>query len=101
MILVERGTGDHIHPGLGERVGESIALRISPDTGCYEFADSDGTVFWTVVPVAPLTWNWISPFRSPLRPDTQNLYSPFRLAREWLLLRLCSCWLLLSCLCRR
>ena len=69
-----------------ERVGESIALRISPDTGCYEFADSDGTVFWTVVPVAPLTWNWISPFRSPLRPDTQNLYSPFRLAREWLLL---------------
>ena len=69
-----------------ERVGESVALRVSPETGCYEFADPDGTVFWTVVPVAPLTWNWISPFRSPLRPDTQDLYSPFRLAREWLLL---------------
>jgi len=67
------------------RIGESIALRISPDTGCYEFEDSDGTVFWTVVPYAPLTWNWISPFRSPLRPDAQNLYSPFRLAREWTL----------------
>ena len=57
-----------------------------PDTGCYEFADPDGTVFWTVVPVAPLTWNWISPFRSPLRPDARDLYSPFRIAREWLLL---------------
>ena len=67
------------------RIGESIALRISPDTGCYEFEDSDGAVFWTVVPYAPLTWNWISPFRSPLRPDAQNLYSPFRLAREWTL----------------
>ena len=69
-----------------ERVGEAVALRISPDTGCYEFADPDGTVFWTVVPVAPLTWNWISPFRSPLRPDARDLYSPFRIAREWLLL---------------
>ena len=69
-----------------ERVGEAITLRVSPETGCYEFANPDGTVFWTVVPVAPLTWNWISPFRSPLHPDTQELYSPFRLAREWRLL---------------
>ncbi len=69
-----------------DRVGEAVSLRVSPETGCYEFADADGAVFWTVVPVAPLTWNWISPFRSPLRPDTQDLYSPFRLAREWLLL---------------
>ena len=65
------------------RIGEPIFLRVSPTTGCYEFEDSDGSVFWTVVPYAPLTWNWISPFRSPLHPDTQNLYSPFRLAREW------------------
>ena len=65
------------------RIGEEIVLRISPDTGCYEFEDADGIVFWIVVPYAPLTWNWISPFRSPLCPDTQNLYSPFRLMREW------------------
>ena len=67
------------------RVGEPVVLRISPATGCYEFEDADGIVFWIVVPYAPLTWNWISPFRSPLRPDAQRLYSPFRLAREWLL----------------
>ncbi len=65
------------------RIGEPIFLRVSPTTGCYEFEDSDGSVFWTVVPYTPLTWNWISPFRSPFRPDTQNLYSPFRLVREW------------------
>lgn len=65
------------------RAGASVYLRVSPDTGCYDFEDVDGTVFWTVVPYAPLTWNWISPFRSPLRPDAQNLYSPFRLVREW------------------
>ena len=65
------------------RIGDSVFLRVSPTTGCYDFEDADGTVFWTVVPYAPLTWNWISPFRSPLRPDTQNLYSPFRLVREW------------------
>ena len=66
-----------------DRVGEEIVLRISPDTGLYEFEDGYGVRFWTVVPYAPLTWNWISPFRSPLRPDAQGLYSPFRLAREW------------------
>jgi len=65
------------------RIGDSVFLRVSPTTGCYDFEDADGSVFWTVVPYAPLTWNWISPFRSPLRPDTQNLYSPFRLVREW------------------
>ncbi len=65
------------------RVGEVVVLRVSPDTGCYEFEDSNGAVFWTVVPFAPITWDWISPFRSPFRPDTENLYSPFRLAREW------------------
>ena len=68
-----------------ERIGESILVRVSPDTGCDEFEDADGVVFWTVVPVAPLTWNWISPFRLPFRFDAQNLFSPFRLAREWLL----------------
>ena len=65
------------------RVGDSVFLRVSPTTGCYDFEDANGTVFWTVVPYAPLTWNWISPFRSPLHPDEQNLYSPFRLVREW------------------
>ena len=65
------------------RIGDPVFLRVSPTTGCYDFEDADGIVFWTVVPYAPLTWNWISPFHSPLRPDTQNLYSPFRLVREW------------------
>ncbi len=65
------------------RVGDAVYLRISPTTGCYDFEDADGNVFWTIVPYAPLTWNWISPFRSPLHPDEQNLYSPFRLVREW------------------
>ncbi len=69
-----------------DRIGEAITLRVSPETGCYEFAGTDGTVFWTVVPVAPLTWNWIAPFRFSHRPDAQDLYSPFRLAREWRLL---------------
>ena len=65
------------------RIGESIFLSISPNTGCYEFEDIDGNIFWTIVPYEPLTENWISPFLSPLHPDTQNLFSPFRLVREW------------------
>ena len=65
------------------RVGDAVYLRISPTTGCYDFEDANGNVFWTIVPYAPLTWNWISPFRSPFHPDEQNLYSPFRLVREW------------------
>ena len=68
-----------------DRIGEAITLRISEQTGCYEFVDGAGSVFWTVVPVAPLTWDWVSPFRSPDRPATRGLYSPFRLAREWTL----------------
>ena len=66
-----------------ERIGKPVFLRVSPITGCCDFEDADGSAFWTIVPYAPLTWNWISPFRSPLCPDTQNLYSPFRLVREW------------------
>lgn len=44
------------------RIGESVFLRISPDTGYYEFEDAEGTIFWTIIPYAPLTENWISPF---------------------------------------
>ena len=66
-----------------ERIGKPVFLRVSPITGCYDFEDVDGSAFWTIVPYAPLTWNWISPFRLPLCPDTQSLYSPFRLVREW------------------
>ena len=68
-----------------DRIGEAITMRVSPVTGCYEFVDGDGIVFWTVVPVAPLTWDWISPFHSPDRPDPWGLYSPFRLSRVWVL----------------
>lgn len=65
------------------RVGHSVFLRVSPTTGCYDFEDADGTVFWTIVPSAPLKWDWISPFLFPLGSNTQDLYSPFRLVREW------------------
>ena len=66
-----------------ERIGKPVFLRVSPITGCCDFEDADGSAFWTIVPYAPLTWNWISPFRSPLCPDTQNLYSTFRLVRDF------------------
>ncbi|MGN0844127.1 MAG: hypothetical protein ACI4QT_02755, partial [Kiritimatiellia bacterium] len=65
------------------RVGESVYLRISQTTGCYEFTDEDGMLFWTIVPDTPLTRDWITPFLSPLQLATQDLYSPFRLVREW------------------
>lgn len=65
------------------RVGESVYLSISKVTGCYEFTDSDGRVFWMVVPDTPLTWDWITPFLSPLELAAQDLFSPFRLVREW------------------
>jgi len=66
-----------------ERAGETVLLHVSEQTGCYEFIDIDGIVFWTVVPATPLTWDWVSPFRSPFQTDTHDLYSPFRLAWEW------------------
>ena len=53
-------------------IGETVAVRISPVTGFYEFIDSAGAVFWREIPVHPLTWNWLSPFLSPFVPDTQG-----------------------------
>lgn len=37
------------------RIGDPVFLRVSSTTGCYDFEDADGSVFWTVVPYAPLT----------------------------------------------
>lgn len=65
------------------RVGESVYLSISQTTGCYEFIDADGMLFWMVVPDTQLTQDWITPFLSPLELVTEGLYSPFRLVREW------------------
>ena len=53
-------------------IGETVAVRISPVTGVYEFIDSAGAVFWREFPVHPLTWNWLSPFLSPFVPDRQG-----------------------------
>ena len=66
-------------------IGETVAVRISPVTGFYEFIDSAGAVFWREIPVHPLTWNWLSPFLSPFVPDTQGIYSPARVGRKWTL----------------
>ena len=32
------------------RTGETVCVAVSPFTGCYEFFDETGEVFWTVVP---------------------------------------------------
>ena len=32
------------------RIGDPVFLRVSSTTGCYDFEDADGSVFWTVVP---------------------------------------------------
>ena len=37
------------------RAGETVFVAVSPFTGCYEFFDTRGDVFWTVVPVFPTT----------------------------------------------
>ena len=66
-----------------DRIGETVSVRVSSATGCYEFTDESGAVFWIEVPVAPLTWNWVSPFRLPFGEDAEGLYDPFRLSLEW------------------
>lgn len=68
-----------------DRVGETVAVRVSPLTGCYEFRDESGSVFWIDEPVAPLVWNWVAPFRLPfsLSPETDELLAPWRLEDHW------------------
>ena len=68
-----------------DRVGETIAVRVSPLTGCYEVRDESGTVFWIDEPVEPLIWNWVAPFRRPfsLSPETDELLAPWRLEDRW------------------
>lgn len=70
-----------------DRIGETVEVRVSPTTGCYEFSDEDGTVFWIEVPVAPLTWNWVAPFLRPYaEPDDDlSLLAPWHLADRWIL----------------
>lgn len=67
------------------RIGEAIVIRVSPTTGHYEFLDENGAAFWTIEPADPFLWNWVSPFLSPFHSDDDNIYSPFRLSREWFL----------------
>ena len=65
------------------RAGETIRVAMSPLTGCYEFFDESGAVFWTVVPVLPTTENWVASFRHAEEgafPD-DALYAPWRLFR--------------------
>ena len=69
------------------REGETVCLTVSPFTGCYEFFDESGEVFWTVVPSLPTTENWVAPFRhaeSGPHPD-DGLYAPWRLVDVWFL----------------
>ena len=69
------------------RAGETIRVAMSPLTGCYEFFDESGAVFWTVVPVLPTTENWVASFRHAEEgafPD-DALYAPWRLVDVWFL----------------
>ena len=70
-----------------DRIGETISVRVSPSTGCYEFSDEDETVFWIEVPVAPLTWNWTAPFLRPFAgpDDDLSILSPWHIADRWIL----------------
>ena len=67
------------------RVGETVCVAVSPITGCYEFFDETGVVFWTVVPVLPTTDNWVAPFRHAEDvPSTDDaLYESWRLVDVW------------------
>jgi hypothetical protein len=69
------------------RAGEKVCVAVSPFTGCYEFFDESGSVFWTVVPVLPTTDNWVAPFRhaEPGPSPDDDLYAPWRLVDVWLL----------------
>jgi hypothetical protein len=68
-----------------DRVGHSVYLAMSQETGNYEFMDEDGTVFWTIVPVLATTENWVAPFRrfSDVASESDALYSPWRLWDVW------------------
>ncbi|MBR1836892.1 MAG: hypothetical protein IJ783_06350, partial [Kiritimatiellae bacterium] len=67
------------------RSGETVSVSVSPETGCYEFSDSSGETFYTVVPAVPPTDNWDAPFRragdapAPVDP----LYHPSRVVMLW------------------
>lgn len=67
------------------RVGESICVQVSPESGCYEFSDADGQVFWIEYPFAPLTNNWPVLFLRPgsVSDESNILLAPWRLADIW------------------
>lgn len=70
------------------RAGETVSVSVSPETGCYEFSDSSGETFYTVVPVVPTTENWVAPVRragdAPAPADP--LFHPSRVAMLWRIL---------------
>ncbi len=67
------------------RAGETVCVAVSPFTGCYEFFDTRGEVFWTIVPVLPTTENWVAPFRHAEEGSRSDdaLYAPWRLVDVW------------------
>ncbi len=69
------------------RAGQAVRVAVSPVTGCYEFFDESGAVFWTVVPVLPTTDNWVAPFRHAEEGSFpgDDLYAPWRLVDVWFL----------------
>ena len=68
-----------------DRIGETIRVQVSPQTGCYEFSDSAGGVFWIEVPFAPIVQNWVAPFLRPFSEPSpaDNLFAPWHLAAWW------------------
>ena len=81
---VDLGLGDWPE-GFLSRAGETVAVAVSPESGNYEFSDETGEIFFTLVPAAPTTENWVAPFRraaaspSPVDP----LYHPSRVVMLW------------------
>ncbi|MBR1837162.1 MAG: hypothetical protein IJ783_07720, partial [Kiritimatiellae bacterium] len=81
---VDLGLGDWPEEFLS-RAGETVSVSVSPETGFYEFSDESGETFYTLVPAAPTTGNWVAPFRragdapAPVDP----LYHPSRVVMLW------------------
>ena len=68
-----------------ERIGETIRVRVSPETGFYEFTDESDAVFWVEVPFAPIVQNWVAPFLRPFADPSpaDDLLAPWHLAAWW------------------
>ena len=61
-------------------IGETVAVRISPVTGFYEFIDSAGSVFWREIPVHQHKWNSMTHLVTPFYRKKKVIKKPPRVA---------------------